>query len=83
MWARCRYAESIFRSAQKSRYNRIVELVDTLLALHPQLAAARTADAKTLIQRQIDAADRQIDRLVYELYGLSEEEVAIVEAAAG
>jgi hypothetical protein len=32
-----------------------------------------------LIQRQIDATDRQIDKLVYELYGLTPEEIAIVE----
>ncbi len=35
------------------------------------------------LQRQIDATDRQIDRLVYELYGLTEEEVGIVEGATG
>ena len=35
---------------------------------------------KTHIQRQIDATDRQIDKLVYELYGLTEEEIAIVES---
>ena len=34
---------------------------------------------KDLIQRQIDATDRQIDKLVYELYGLSAEEIRIVE----
>ncbi len=33
----------------------------------------------TIIQRQIDATDRQIDQLVYELYGLTEEETKIVE----
>jgi len=32
-------------------------------------------------QRQIDATDRQIDRLVYELYGLTESEIQIVEGA--
>ncbi|MBW7943049.1 MAG: N-6 DNA methylase, partial [Candidatus Kuenenia stuttgartiensis] len=31
------------------------------------------------IQRQIDATDREIDRHVYELYGLTEEEIKIVE----
>ena len=35
------------------------------------------------LQRQIDATDRQIDRLVYELYGLTEEEMGIVEGATG
>jgi hypothetical protein len=32
-----------------------------------------------MIQRQIDATDRQIDKLVYELYGWLDEEIAIVE----
>ncbi len=35
----------------------------------------------TQIQRQIDATDREIDQLVYELYGLTEEEIKIVERA--
>jgi len=35
------------------------------------------------IQRQIDAADRQIDQLVYELYGLTDDEIRIVEEAMG
>ena len=30
-------------------------------------------------QRQIDATDREIDRLVYDLYDLTEEEIRIVE----
>jgi hypothetical protein len=34
------------------------------------------------LQRQIDATDAQIDRLVYDLYGLTEEEIAIVEGAS-
>jgi hypothetical protein len=32
-----------------------------------------------MFQRQIDATDRQIDALVYELYGLTEDEIALVE----
>jgi len=38
---------------------------------------------KQLYQRQIEAIDRQIDALVYELYGLTEEEIEIVEDATG
>jgi hypothetical protein len=44
-----------------------------------QLSAAKSEALKDVIQRQIDATDREIDRLVYELHGLSEEEVKIVE----
>ena len=42
-------------------------------------AAAKMPDDKTALERQIAATDRQIDWLVYELYGLSEEEIKIVE----
>lgn len=34
---------------------------------------------KDVIQRQIDVTDRQIDRLVYELYELTDQEVRILE----
>ena len=35
---------------------------------------------KQLYQRQIEATDRQIDALVYELYGLTEEEIVMENA---
>ena len=60
----------------------IVALVERMLDLHKRLADAKTGHEKTLFSRQIEATDRQIDALVYELYGLSEEEIAIVEEAA-
>ncbi|MCK4626251.1 MAG: hypothetical protein KAV00_13115 [Phycisphaerae bacterium] len=49
------------------------------LSSHKQLGSARAEHDKTLIQRQIDFTDGQIDKLVYELYGLTEEEIKIVE----
>ncbi len=36
-------------------------------------------DEKERLERQIQATDRQIDNLVYELYGLTAEEIRIVE----
>jgi hypothetical protein len=57
----------------------MVELVEQMLALHKQFAAAKTPDDKTRLQRRIDATDQQIDFLVYELYGLTEKEIQIVE----
>jgi adenine-specific DNA-methyltransferase len=41
----------------------------------------RTAHERTALERQIAAVDRQIDQLVYELYGLSDAEIALVESA--
>jgi len=43
-----------------------------------RLAAAKATHEKGVLAGMIDATDRQIDRLVYELYGLTEDEVAIV-----
>ena len=57
----------------------MVELVETMLKLHKDLQVAKTNHEKSLIQRQIDATDKQIDQLVYVLYGLTKEEIRIVE----
>ena len=67
--------------ADVARHDRLVALVERMLDLQRQLADARTPAAQTQLQRQIAATDRQIDRLVYELYDLTEEEIAIVEGA--
>jgi hypothetical protein len=54
-------------------------VVDQILSLNKRLPEAKTDHEKTALQRQIDATDQQIDQLVYELYGLTEEEIKIVE----
>jgi len=63
--------------ADRARHDQMVALVERMLELHRQLAAAKTPTAKELLGRQIAATDQQIDRLVYALYGLTEEEVRI------
>jgi len=68
-------------TADKSRHDRLVKLVEQMLALHGQAAAARTPQEQTALTRQIAATDTQIDRLVYDLYGLTEDEISIVEGA--
>ena len=50
-----------------------------VLDLHQQLAAAKVPQTHTMLQRQITATDNQIDKLVYELYDLTTEEIEIVE----
>jgi hypothetical protein len=61
--------------------DRLVASVDSMLALHVRLAAAKTPHEATALQAQIHATDARIDAIVYELYGLSDAEIAIVEAA--
>jgi len=61
-------------------YDNMVELVEQMLALQRATESGKTAHDRKLIQRQIDATDKQIDQLVYELYGLTEEEIRIIES---
>jgi len=65
----------------QARHEKMVNLVQATLDLHRQLAAAKTDHEKSLIQRQIDTTDKQIDQLVYELYELTDEGIRIVEEA--
>jgi hypothetical protein len=47
----------------------------------PQPSQLRVTHNWTFDKRQLAAAEREIDRLVYELYGLSDDEIKIVEEA--
>ena len=64
-----------------ARHDRLVALVEEMLRLQREKAAAeaRLLDSRHDLARQIERLDAQIDALVYELYGLTEEEIAIVE----
>ena len=66
----------------KDKHGQMVSLVERTLDLHQRLSAAAYPDDKTRLQRQIGVTDQEIDRLVYHLYGLTEEEIKIVEAAS-
>ena len=50
-----------------------------MLGLQKKYNEARMERDKELYERQIKIVDVQIDRLVYDLYGLTEEEVKVVE----
>jgi hypothetical protein len=53
--------------------------VDTILDLYSRLPRAKTGHDKEVVLREIDATDRQIDRVVFSLYGLSAAEAQFVE----
>jgi hypothetical protein len=64
-----------------SSHDQMVKLVEQMLDLHQRLSAAKTPQEKIALERQISATDTQLDRLVYDLYGLTQEEIKIVEGA--
>lgn len=64
-------------SADKARHCTMLSLVERMLELHKQ--SPRSPLDKERLQLEIESTDRAVDRLAYELYGLSEEEIKIVE----
>ncbi|MCX7049921.1 MAG: Eco57I restriction-modification methylase domain-containing protein, partial [Candidatus Sumerlaeota bacterium] len=73
----CVHAASDQRHSDSKR--RVILHAGQMLELHKRLHAADTRAAdRECYQRQIAATDREIDRLVYDLYGLTEDEIRIV-----
>ena len=67
------------KSQKKMRHDRLVKHVEKMLGLMPKLCAAKSESEKQTLQNAVAATDREIDQLVYELYGLTKEEIALVE----
>jgi type I restriction-modification system DNA methylase subunit len=66
-------------SNKNAESNKLVILVDRMLELNKELPLATTPQARTQLERQIAHTDKEIDSCVYALYGLSEEEIKVVE----
>jgi len=56
------------------------QCVGRMLAFAKELRGARLPQERDALTRQMAATDSRIDRLVYGLYGLSDDEIALVEA---
>ena len=65
--------------SDKSRHDHVVSPVEQMLAAKEKLAATKAEADANRLELQCESLDRQIDTAVYELYGLTEEEIRIVE----
>jgi hypothetical protein len=77
------YTPDFDKPDDKARHDRMVALVNEMLELHKHLSNAKTDQEKRIITQEIESTDRQIDSLVYGLYGLTADEIAIVEETVG
>jgi type I restriction-modification system DNA methylase subunit len=66
-------------SADRARHDTIVTKVNAMMDAKKFLMSAKTDKDKTYYKNRCAALDRQIDRLVYDLYGLTEQDIQIVE----
>jgi adenine-specific DNA-methyltransferase len=65
--------------AEKIIHDNLVSLVDKILELRQKEAAEKNQQLKTMITRQIEGVDKAIDKEVYLLYNLTEDEIKGVE----
>jgi SAM-dependent methyltransferase len=74
------YIPDLDDAMDKARYDRLEKLVTEMRDLHRHLSHATTEREKQLIAREIDSTDKQINSLVYGIYGLSVIDIAVVES---
>lgn len=60
-------------------HDKLVTLVEQITTLTKRLLSARTQQLRTTVARRLDTTQRQINKLVYTLYGLNDAEIAAVE----
>ncbi|MGB7592932.1 MAG: restriction endonuclease subunit R, partial [Terriglobia bacterium] len=66
--------------ADKARHDKMVVLVERMLELNRQKHSGKLAPSQVeRVDREFAATDAEIDNLVYELYGIPEEEREIIE----
>ena len=69
------YPVNLSNAKDKVKYEQMISYVETILTSQSKLLKVNSEQEKLNHQRQIEATDRQIDALVYQLYGLTEEEI--------
>jgi len=63
----------------KAKHDSLVSLVDQMFLLKKKENSEQNQQAKTMISRQIEGVNNAIDKMVYELYELTDEEIKIIE----
>lgn len=66
-------------NSDREQHDRLTHLVEKMIGLYSRLSASQTDEERSDLEQQIASTDNEIDQLVYKLYDLTEEEIAIVE----
>jgi len=67
--------------SEKAQHDKLVGLAENKLELQKKYHDARMERDKELYERQIKMVDAQIGKQVYDLYGLTEEEIRLIGIA--
>ncbi len=75
----CSIPIPIIHEKNKSQTNNLIKLVKELLRLNKEKAESKLPSKIKLLQEKIDYCESKINKIVYELYGLNEEEIKVIE----
>ena len=64
----------------QANQDELIGCVQKILGLHHELRGAKNAQEADGMRSQIDVIDKEIDRLIYRQYGLTSEEIRIIES---
>ncbi|MCL2304774.1 MAG: N-6 DNA methylase [Planctomycetaceae bacterium] len=67
------------KNASEKQQAQIIKHVDNLLRLNQELQAASLPHQREQIRSRIDYCEDRINKIVYELYGLTKEEIGLIE----
>lgn len=70
-----------WENLQEGLENKAITSVEKIIELNDLLVVSKTPQEEKLLKMQIDNLDKQINRMVYELYDLTEDEIAIIEGS--
>ena len=70
-----------FKSIELNEQQKFIDSSHKMMELNKQLNKTKTPKEIKILEQQIEFTDMKINRLVYEVYGLTEEEINIVESS--
>lgn len=63
----------------KDTESKLVNLVDNIIDLNKKLSSEKNPNTIDILNSRIETIDRKINSIVYELYNLNSQEIAIIE----
>ncbi|AEM21169.1 fused endonuclease-methyltransferase [Brachyspira intermedia PWS/A] len=73
------YKIDLNKKEEKEKYDKIIELVDSMIILNKKLISEKNPNSLNMINRQISACEKQLDNLIFSIYNLNDEERRIIE----
>ena len=64
----------------KDTESKLVNLVDNIIDLNKKLSSEKNPNTIEMLNTRIQAVDKAIDKIVYSLYNLTDEEIRVIES---